>query len=758
MSFSALYRISFYSMLVCATLVFCVDAPESRFPLLYPLAVAIAAAVAFVTVDRDPARGPSQRLLDVAGICAVVLMIAEYSSDTNLLLLALGHWLVYLQLILMFRPKSAREDWRLFLLGLVQVMIGTVLSQSETLGMLLVLWAVLALWVLGLFSLSREADRARGRMGSPAVPGAAQHEPYLGLLNPAFIFSALRVTMITLALGGVIFLLMPRRTGMGRAPGGTPPGHHLTGFDDEVKLGQMGEILENDEVVMRIELFDDDGNRFQPYGEPLWRGVTMSEYEAGRWKRHVGPNPPTFPSSLPSWARFPAPGRPRGTSRQRIKLEPNDSRVLFGLRPMRYASDGRGETELHQSDGSITRPDTRGGLDYEVWSFRDEELPQIGESLPSPTRLRDQLSVVPAAIRVQLTAIAEQAIAQRVTPDNRHDIRHRARALESYLRDSGEFGYTLQLDRVDKTIDPVLDFLINRKEGHCEYFASALALLLRSVDIPARVVNGFKGGDWNELTRVMTVRQKHAHSWVEAYVDRTPGPDVFPIWLTLDPTPGAERDRSVARVGGFRSNFYQITDAARYVWLFYIVGFDADRQNRLVYSPLRARIAEAKRGFLMMREEWEKTRDWIRLLARGHGSVSIFSGRGFVVSFLALSFLAVLLRLGFQRGRWLLAKLRGHDHAAAALTAGAAHYRRLEQLMAAFDLTREPFETQDEFARKAVIYLTSRGAGDVVDVPALVIDAFYRVRFGHHALSPPDLARLEERLDALAANLQAAQA
>ena len=66
------------------------------------------------------------------------------------------------------------------------------------------------------------------------------------------------------------------------------------------------------------------------------------------------------------------------------------------------------------------------------------------------------------------------------------------------------------------------DFLVNRKKGHCEYFASALALLLRSIDIPARIVNGFKGGDWNELTQSMNVRQKHAHSWVEAYVGQDP--------------------------------------------------------------------------------------------------------------------------------------------------------------------------------------------------------------------------------------------
>ena len=126
-------------------------------------------------------------------------------------------------------------------------------------------------------------------------------------------------------------------------------------------------------------------------------------------------------------------------------------------------------------------------------------------------------------------------------------VTERARALESYLRDSGQFHYTLEMGVNDARLDPVEDFLVNRKKGHCEYFSSALALLLRSIDIPTRVVNGFKGGDWNDLTQSMNVRQKHAHSWVEAYV----GHDAqnSPIWITLDATPVVDRDESVAAGG-----------------------------------------------------------------------------------------------------------------------------------------------------------------------------------------------------------------
>src|SRR5438105_4571189 len=110
----------------------------------------------------------------------------------------------------------------------------------------------------------------------------------------------------------------------------------------------------------------------------------------------------------------------------------------------------------------------------------------------------------------------------------------------------------------DHELDPVVDFLINRKSGHCGYFASALTLLLRSLGIPARMVNGFKGGDWNDIAQVLNVRQKHAHSWVEALV--RPAPNERPIWVTLDPTPAAERNEAVASVGGFATKFRLFTD------------------------------------------------------------------------------------------------------------------------------------------------------------------------------------------------------
>ena len=157
--------------------------------------------------------------------------------------------------------------------------------------------------------------------------------------------------------------------------------------------------------------------------------------------------------------------------------------------------------------------------------------------VPSETAIKS-LREMPEDLRPRFREIALPVIEGGHRPGSR---RPRPAGLEGFLSESRQFSYTLQMDVIDRSLDPVEDFLVNRKQGHCEYFASGLALLLRSIDIPARMVNGFKGGDWNELTQSMNVRQKHAHSWVEAYLGQDEKNKPLMGHARPDPGPGARR-------------------------------------------------------------------------------------------------------------------------------------------------------------------------------------------------------------------------
>ena len=761
MKFDLLYRSSLNVMLVLAAMVLCMDItgenPLSRF---YPVGVAAVAVLTFLLVDRRSAPGLPRHWANALACLSFLIAYLEWAFDPESLVLILGHWLIYLTLIKLSLPKTIEDDWFLILLGLVQVMVGVTLSQSDLVGATLLVWSLTTLWVLALFYLHREARSIWAANGVASLPDATPDEPYPGLVETPFILSTVRVAAVTMALGGVIFLVMPRNSRPDRISARTGvPATHLTGFSDTVQLGQLGEILENESIVMSVELLDEKNNPIDPPPEPLWRGVAMVQYENKRWHR-------AFLTVAGVRARFDWPPEPRTLLRQKFKLEPTDSHVLFALRPIIWSKgEPNNHPEFNPRDGSLYREELNSrkryefeapnsqpsGYEYEVLSEPDtgEDRVQAGEDYPSHRHLA-ALKEVPKGLAGRFKAIADRVIGG--VPED--DVIGRAGKINQWLGFSGEFHYTLKLDPVDRSLDPIEDFLTNRKEGHCEYFASAMTLLLRSEGIPARMVNGFKGGDWGQLTRVINVRQKHAHTWVEALVGRDERGR--PIWKTFDPTSGTERGAMVARVGGLAGNLRAVSDFIRYVWVFYVIGFNAERQERMLYGPLRRLAMNARDGFGIMGDAAYHALLWL-LDFRGGISLILLRGVLLVVAFLLLQM--VLFRAGRRAFRRLLGSGERAAAGESAQAVGFAFYARAARLLGEYGLDRPPAETPREFARRASALLGARGtvAEAVADVPALVVDVYYRIRYGHFEPAPDDLKHVESRLDALEASLQIAR-
>ncbi|HEV3023386.1 MAG TPA: transglutaminase domain-containing protein, partial [Pirellulales bacterium] len=333
-----------------------------------------------------------------------------------------------------------------------------------------------------------------------------------------------------------------------------------------------------------------------------------------------------------------------------------------------------------------------------------------------------------------------------------------SRALNNYLGSSGTFVYSLTRPPGDGSLDPLEDFVTRHPVGHCEYFAGALVMMLRSQGIPARMAIGFKGGEWNSLGNYYQVQQLHAHAWVEVYLDRDdipadallPGEHPPGAWLVLDPTEGTVPETQNARGFGLLTLWSQYLDYTRVLWGNYILGWNNRRQENSLYEPL-ANTARQLVTAVVSPQAWQA-----RWHAIGNSRLGAFwewyrrhwfSWRGGLV---AAGFSLVVIALVWAARRligfleWLgLLRPRRADDASPVLEI----YRRLETALATRGLRRHPAQTAYEFASLAGAELAeSIDHRRVAHLPRHIVEAFYRVRFGGHALDNLEADGVEHAL------------
>jgi hypothetical protein len=307
-----------------------------------------------------------------------------------------------------------------------------------------------------------------------------------------------------------------------------------------------------------------------------------------------------------------------------------------------------------------------------------------------------------------------------------------ARALCSHLASSQEYTYSLELRRHDRNADPVLDFLQNVKSGHCERFAGGLALMLRSVGVPARVVKGFRGLESQE-EGVYAVRHSHAHSWVEVLVPREAGDGSTHMhWLALDPTPVGEGEDSFSL-----KDWWQRSHLAGYLlWRDFVVNYTREQQEGL------------------LADVWSS-------LTREPSPIMRRKKRASPLAGYLLPAVVVLGPVLLAAGWWGWRRLRRRGQAAepgkrAPRAAEVAVYTRLLAIVARrCRLRPRPEQTPREFSAAVEQLLNARAAtAAVAAVPALVAALLYRVRYGGEPLAEDERQRAETSLaeldDALA--------
>lgn len=738
---------------------------------------------------------------NVAGLIALAVTWRDWNAyPSEGQLLSLANLLIYLQFVLLYRKKNIRNYWLLLLLSLLQVAVAAALNLSVSFGFLLPAYMVVGLITMALFvslreHVEQEAFETCGASGPPACAAAGQapapqtstrrwplahvelaRQPWRS--SPSFesgLGGPFLRQMIWLATGTFLFALMwffglPRGSKKGPwRPTGVIP-FTSVGFTESVRLGQLGEVYENPEEVMQVQFIDirrpEEGYRVSG-DSALFRGSLLYYYDGGRWEPLETPSLRGEAITLP---RLPEHGPAnQQLVREKITIAPRNDRVLFAVLPA-YAT---GPTNMLYSPQTeqLQRPNEIGSgvpLKYEVvtTALRDHVVqlaaPAAGPpgkaalSMPENDDGGDPLA--------GLRAAAEAVVAN--VPGNRPDVL--ARALERYLREEGGFQYSLRSARRRPGSDPVEDFVVSQRQGHCEYFASALTLMLRSLKIPARLALGFKGGEWDPIHRVYQIRELHAHAWVEAYL----GPEALPAsladhpqakkngaWLTLDPTPARPDDDDLANSFGFGA-LKRLLDLTQLVWTNYVLGMDSQRQQEAIYQPLAERLESALRS-LLNEEGREALRRWIadlmhERLGLSHG---FYSRQGLLTAMLLLLAAIGVWKVGgglaMRLGRWFNQR---PDRLRRARTR-VEFYEQFESLLGRYRMPRPAGQTQLEFALATGGHLAeSPLTQSVGGLPRRIAEAFYRVRFGKRELDEQERQSVERAIAELAAALAARQA
>ena len=475
---------------------------------LHPLAAAVALpSTLLVLVDPRRLR-VSSLVWNLLGLAALVVSVVAWRVGDAHPVSVLAHLTVFFQV---YRLLARRGDSGLdvcYLIAFAQLSLASILTIHFSFLAVCAAFAVALAWAL-LLSRVKQAYAAAAEAGSaaPFDPGR--------LITVPFLAYSTALTAALLVGAVAVFLLMPRlQIGLANRYSATV---QVGGFSEEVRLGDVGLIQRRAEPVMRVEVRDALG---EPLNAPMYyHGLALDRFDGQRWKLGNAVPVPLINRRFPERNERPPPGTANIT--QRYTLEPINSRVIFYVRePVEL------RVPLHRLEAASTE-----GYFFPVDAGRPEYVVHSRAVRPTAAEFRAAVGeypddVVPRYLQTpelsdRMRDLARQWVSMGETPYDG------VLVVQQRLRE--DFVYSLDQPSAG-TPDPVDHFLFESQEGHCEFFATAMALLLRSQGIPTRVVNGFHGGDYNRIGEYFIVRQRHAHSWVEAYF---PGLG----WRMFDPTP-----------------------------------------------------------------------------------------------------------------------------------------------------------------------------------------------------------------------------
>lgn len=510
------------------------------------VAYEVVVAAFLVRAHRDPGGWLPAWAMNVLAVAYVPYFLFDLRVLSHgRLVAAVTHLMLFTVLVKLFGLRRERDKWQTAIAVFFLFLAAMATSVHPTIVLYLTAYLAVSLLLFTRFAHLH-------LMAGFAVP-ARELAPDKGTPAQVPLRSFLAVaTVASLVLAVPLFAFMPRVknpivTGSGRGFGTLGS---ATGFSDAVTLDTIGSVRESREVAMRLHYEGD----LPPAHEMRFRGGAFEVYRDGSWsprerggRRWVG-----------RWGREVRLGA--GTPEQwlEVYLRPvTGSAVMVPVDGIvvRHEED---DVSFYTDDLEIIR---RAGGMGDVFEYRVGlgEGPVLRGLTPLPEGFgpeevsdaaRDASEVSPAVAELAAEVAGEGTAWEQ------------AQRIESHL--SSEYVYSLDFLGQGGGDDPIEAFLFDRREGHCEYFASSMVLMLRSVGVPARLATGFLGAEHNPLEDYWVVRQSNAHAWVEAHLPERG-------WTMFDPTPAGGRPARVET--GWASLAGQAWDYFLFRWDRYVLTY-----------------------------------------------------------------------------------------------------------------------------------------------------------------------------------------
>ncbi|MEE8348419.1 MAG: DUF3488 and transglutaminase-like domain-containing protein [Acidobacteriota bacterium] len=684
MSFERSFRAASYLLLFSGFIsLLASDAVGSLVTVLYLLVLAASWRIGGVTVE-----GWRQLVLFVALVIFFFidgLFLADFVSATV-------HLLLLVSLVKVFNLEAARDYLIVYCISFGYLLFASSYTISIAFLVTLVLYIFSAILTFILFESKQAYEENRSS--------------YFSLKG--YINVALFITILIVLISVPIFMVIPRVSfGLFRVDRALDL--NMSGFSDKVSLGDIGQIIVNSSVVMRVRVGVDPDN-VPP--DLKWRGISLDHYDGRDWSntrdnyRRLRRNS-RFGGILVTENRR----NDENLLEQDIFLEPF-SDVIFAASEMVLITGEALNRSVMFEDGNdsigVFRR-TRGPLRYVVYS----DLMSRAEKIAIPIQ-----GTTPEAIQDRYLQLPElnprvYQLAEEVTTGYTGSV-EKALAIERFL--VGNYGYSLE-NQSGSADDPLYDFLMEGKLGHCEYFAAAQAIMMRIVGIPTRVVNGFRRGELNTFSDYFIVRQSDAHSWVEGYF---PGPG----WMEFDSTPAIDTGLRGFALTRWAS---QLLDSIDSLWVEVIM---FDRVSQIgVFRSLRSNLSSSWNEISRISERLDdlaqlqwldrfKTWDLWKLVSL------VGSGLGVAIGWMMYRYRRYLKILWRQ---WFSGRVSSRI--------APEYYLEMLALLGRRGLVKNPAETPGEFVQRIQVDFNS-------PAPGLITQLYYRNRFGHFPLEASDLSRV----------------